>query len=242
MPQKIQLQQIALAADRPLVSDVSLTLRRGQVLALLGSSGSGKSLTCAAALDTGAVTRHSSFYCGESISVAGTRFHCANHKRHGAQTVTQALENSCNQSFIQSGARLGKEAFCSYFAAFGLREPTGIDLPNETRWTSVYNAEQMAEVDTNLYTAAFGQNESITPMQMAEKMSYNPAKILHLDKKGSLAPGMAADVVVIDPEAEYVIDPKEFVSKGKNTPFGGKKVKGKVMATVCGGKIVYEAE
>ncbi len=82
----------------------------------------------------------------------------------------------------------------------------------------------------------------ITPMQMAEKMSYNPAKILHLDKKGSLAPGMDADVVVIDPEAEYVIDPKEFVSKGKNTPFGGKKVKGKVMATVCGGKIVYEAE
>ena len=84
--------------------------------------------------------------------------------------------------------------------------------------------------------------EIITPMQMAEKMSYNPAKILHLDKKGSLAPGMDADVVVIDPEAEYVIDPKEFVSKGKNTPFGGKKVKGKVMATVCGGKIVYEAE
>ena len=53
---------------------------------------------------------------------------------------------------------------------------------------------------------------------------------------------MDADVVVIDPEAEYVIDPKEFVSKGKNTPFGGKKVKGKVMATVCGGKIVYEAK
>ena len=82
----------------------------------------------------------------------------------------------------------------------------------------------------------------LTLSQLVEKMSYNPAKILHLDKKGSLAPGMDADVVVIDPEAEYVIDPKEFVSKGKNTPFGGKKVKGKVMATVCGGKIVYEAE
>jgi len=84
--------------------------------------------------------------------------------------------------------------------------------------------------------------EIITPMQMAEKMSYNPAKILHLDKKGSLAPGMDADVVVIDPEAEYVIDPKEFVSKGKNTPFGGKKVKGKVMATVLRRQDVYEAE
>ena len=80
----------------------------------------------AAALDTGAVSKNSSFYCGESISVAGTRFHCANHKRHGAQTVTQALENSCNQSFIQIGARLGKEAFCDYFAAFGLRAPIGI--------------------------------------------------------------------------------------------------------------------
>ena len=62
-----------------------------------------KLITCAAALDAGAITKHSSFYCGESISVAGTRFHCANHKRHGAQSVTQALENSCNQSFIQSG-------------------------------------------------------------------------------------------------------------------------------------------
>lgn len=50
MPQKIQLEQISLTADRPLVSDVSFTLRRGQVLALLGSSGCGKSLTCAAAL------------------------------------------------------------------------------------------------------------------------------------------------------------------------------------------------
>ena len=92
-----------------------------------------KLITCAAALDTGAIGKHSSFYCGDSISVAGTRFHCANHKRHGAQTVTQALENSCNQSFIQIGARLGKEAFCDYFEAFGLRAPTGIDLPAEPK-------------------------------------------------------------------------------------------------------------
>ena len=77
------------------------------------------------------MSKNSSFYCGESISVAGTRFHCANHKRHGAQTVTQALENSCNQSFIQIGARLGKEAFCDYFAAFGLRAPTGIGPEGE---------------------------------------------------------------------------------------------------------------
>ena len=104
-----------------------------------------KLITCAAALDAGAITRNSSFYCGESISVAGTRFHCANHKRHGTQTVTQALENSCNQSFIQIGARLGKEAFCDYFAAFGLREPTGIDLEMATAVCAVVNGGKLMQ-------------------------------------------------------------------------------------------------
>lgn len=80
----------------------------------------------------------------------------------------------------------------------------------------------------------------VTPMQMAEKMSYNPAQILHLTNKGSLKPGKDADVVVIDPKESYVIDVKDFVSKGKNTPFQGKKVNGKVKVTICGGRVVYE--
>ena len=124
-----------------------------------------KLITCAAALDAGAITRNSSFYCGESISVAGTRFHCANHKRHGTQTVTQALENSCNQSFIQIGARLGKEAFCDYFAAFGLREPTGIDLPAEPKKSLYYTADRMGPVE--LASCAFGQSSKISYLEMA---------------------------------------------------------------------------
>ena len=124
-----------------------------------------KLITCAAALDAGAVTKNSTFYCGESISVAGTRFHCANHKRHGSQTVTQALENSCNQSFIQIGARLGKEAFCDYFAAFGLREPTGIDLPAEPRKSLYYTADRMGPVE--LASCAFGQSSKISYLEMA---------------------------------------------------------------------------
>lgn len=80
----------------------------------------------------------------------------------------------------------------------------------------------------------------LTPMQMAEKMSYNPAQILHLTNKGSLKPGKDADVVVIDPKESYVIDVKDFASKGKNTPFQGKKVNGKVKVTICGGRVVYE--
>ena len=124
-----------------------------------------KLITCAAALDAGAITKHSSFYCGESISVAGTRFHCANHKRHGAQSVTQALENSCNQSFIQIGGRLGREAFCDYFAAFGLREPTGIDLPAEPKKSLYYTADRMGPVE--LASCAFGQSSKISYMEMA---------------------------------------------------------------------------
>lgn len=124
-----------------------------------------KLITCAAALDSGAVSKTSTFYCGESISVAGTRFHCANRKRHGSQTVTQALENSCNQSFIQIGARLGKQAFCDYFAAFGLREKTGIDLPAEPKKSLYYTADRMGPVE--LASCAFGQSSKISYLEMA---------------------------------------------------------------------------
>lgn len=80
----------------------------------------------------------------------------------------------------------------------------------------------------------------LTMMQMAEKMSYNPAKVLGIDK-GRLQEGKVADIVVFDAKAEYAIDVNTFASKGKNTPFNGRKVKGKVMATICDGKIVYQA-
>ena len=81
----------------------------------------------------------------------------------------------------------------------------------------------------------------LTPMQMAERMSYAPAKILGLSDKGSVSRGMTADIVVFDPDKEYVIDPADFASKGKNTPFAGWKVKGKVKYTLVNGKVVYEA-
>ena len=80
----------------------------------------------------------------------------------------------------------------------------------------------------------------ITPMQMAEKMSWNPAKILGLHDRGSVSEGKIADVVIFDPEKEYTIDKNTFLSKGKNTPFHGRKVKGEVVCTIAGGRIVYE--
>ena len=80
----------------------------------------------------------------------------------------------------------------------------------------------------------------LTPMQMAEKTSYNPAKILGLDDKGAIAEGKIADVVVFNPTVEYVIDKNTFYSKGKNTPFHGRKVKGDIRYTLVEGNVVYE--
>lgn len=80
----------------------------------------------------------------------------------------------------------------------------------------------------------------LTPMQMAEKMSYNPARILGLSDKGSISEGKTADIVIFDPNAEYVIDKNTFFSKGKNTPFHGRKVKGEVIRTIAAGRTVYE--
>ena len=80
----------------------------------------------------------------------------------------------------------------------------------------------------------------LTPMQMAEKTSYNPAKILGLDDKGAIAEGKVADIVVFDPTKQYAIDKNTFLSKGKNTPFHGRKVKGEVAYTLVSGNVVYE--
>lgn len=124
-----------------------------------------KLITCAAALDAGAVGPADTFVCGPYLSVAGTRFHCANRKRHGVQTVTEALMNSCNQSLIQMGARLGKEAFCDYFAAFGLREATGIDLPAEPAKSLYYTADRMGPVE--LASCSFGQSSKVSYIGMA---------------------------------------------------------------------------
>ena len=78
----------------------------------------------------------------------------------------------------------------------------------------------------------------LTPMQMAAKMSYNPAKVLGIPK-GTLDEGKIADITIIDPDKEYTIDINTFESKGKNTPFDGYKVSGEVEYTILNGKVVY---
>ncbi|MGB9812366.1 MAG: dihydroorotase [Thermovenabulum sp.] len=79
----------------------------------------------------------------------------------------------------------------------------------------------------------------ISLSQMVEKMSLNPAKILNIDG-GTLKQGSFADITIIDPYIEWTVKKEEFLSKGKNTPFDGYKLRGKAIRTIVKGKEVYK--
>ena len=79
----------------------------------------------------------------------------------------------------------------------------------------------------------------LTLNQVVSKMSAMPARILKIDK-GDIRVGADADLAIVNLEEEYVINPDEFLSKSKNSPFKGFKVSGRVKYTICGGKIVYQ--
>ena len=71
------------------------------------------------------------------------------------------------------------------------------------------------------------------------RMTTNPADILHLPK-GRMSLGVDADLTIFDPDEEWTIDPEQFASKARNTPFAGRRVKGRVKYTIVQGKIIYQ--
>ena len=81
----------------------------------------------------------------------------------------------------------------------------------------------------------------LTLSELADKMSANPAAILNL-QGGRLEVGAPADLTIVDLNKVWTIDPKDFVSKGKNTPFAGREVYGRVKYTVVDGDIKYREE
>ena len=83
--------------------------------------------------------------------------------------------------------------------------------------------------------------EYLDMQSLVERMSLTPAKLLK-NGKGTLKEGAIADLVIADINEEYIIDSDKFLSKGKNTPFNGKKVRGKILYTLCNGKVVFKEE
>ena len=94
------------------------------------------------------------------------------------------------------------------------------------------------ETSVSLTLTELVEKGVLTPLQMAERMSYTPAQIIGSDR-GTLLPGRTADITIIDPAEEYVIDSSRFASLGKNTPFDGRTVRGRVRYTIAGGKVIY---
>ena len=73
-----------------------------------------------------------------------------------------------------------------------------------------------------------------------KRMTYTPASILRLSSKGRLSLGSDADITIFDPEEVWTIDPEQFASKARKTPFAGREVKGKVKYTIVGGNVIYQ--
>ena len=101
----------------------------------------------------------------------------------------------------------------------------------------------MVGLETSLALSLTGLYHSglLSLSRVIELMSASPAALLKLPK-GRIAPGDTADLVIFDPDEEWVIDKEQFASKGRNTPFHGYTVKGKVKYTVSNGIIIYQED
>ncbi len=128
-----------------------------------------KIITMAMALEEGNIGLNSSYYCGGSMNVLGrtSPLKCWKTAGHGPQNLTQAAMHSCNVAFVNIGLGVGAERFYDYIDAFGLFNPTGIDLSGEE--SSVWWTEDIFTDENNLSqlaAASFGQTFNITPIQM----------------------------------------------------------------------------
>ena len=95
-------------------------------------------------------------------------------------------------------------------------------------------------METSLAATLTALQGKMSLSRILEKMSVNPARILGIPG-GTLRQGTNADVVLFDPEKEWVVDPEKLHGKSKNTPFKGRKLKGKVVLTIFRGRVVYDA-
>ena len=130
-----------------------------------------KLVTATAALEEGITDTDNKgeFNCSGSIEIAGVRIKCWRYyKPHGAQTLREALMNSCNPVFISIGQKLGVHTYYSYLEKLGLLNKTGIDLPGEAG--SIFLKESKVG-PVELATISFGQRFEITPIQMCTAIS-----------------------------------------------------------------------
>ena len=123
-----------------------------------------KPITLAAALEEGLVNKNSTFNCTGSVKVGKWTIHCSKKAGHGLQSLEVAVGNSCNPAFINIGQRLGGEKFYEYMQAFGLTEPTGVDMIGETK--GIVSKTSLMNDAASLASYSFGQTFNVTPLEL----------------------------------------------------------------------------
>ncbi|NBH82920.1 peptidoglycan glycosyltransferase [bacterium C-53] len=122
-----------------------------------------KIITAAAGLEEQVVETGEDFYCPGYKIVEDRKIRCHKTRGHGAENFVQAVMNSCNPVFVETGLRLGADRFYGYFQKLGLLERTGIDLPGEAG-TIMHKKDNIGMVE--LATVSFGQSFQVTPVRL----------------------------------------------------------------------------
>ncbi len=201
-----------------------------------------KIITASMALELGVATEYSHFDCPGYRYIGKTRVSCHKKSGHGLQTFSKAIQNSCNCALMDMGLGVGNTNFLSYFNAFGLNEPTGIDLLGEAN--SIFHASsRFTEANKiELAVSSFGQTFKITPIQLITAISAvaNDGKLMqpyivkeYLDSDGNtikkVEPTMVRQVVS-EATSEIMCGVlEEVVSEGtgKNAYVKGYRIGGK---------------
>lgn len=201
-----------------------------------------KVITSSAALEEGITTpdKEGEFCCTGGIEIAGVRIKCWRYYRpHGAESLRQALMNSCNPVFIGLGQKIGKEKYYGYLKKFGFLDKTGIMLPGEAK--GIFLAENKVG-PVELATISFGQRFEVTPLQMVTAVSSVANGGVHVKprvvkeiidtKTGNKeeVPVETGERVVSEETANNVLSMMESVvaeGTGKNAQVAGFRVGGK---------------
>ena len=123
-----------------------------------------KPITLASGLEEGVINMNSTFNCTGSVKVGKWTIHCSKKGGHGLQTLEKAVGNSCNPAFINIGQRLGGETLYEYMKAFGLTEPTGVDMIGEAK--GIISKTSLMNDAASLASYSFGQTFNVTPLEL----------------------------------------------------------------------------
>ncbi len=202
-----------------------------------------KLITTSIALEEKIVTetdRAGEFACTGGIDIAGTYIKCWRYYRpHGAESLRQALMNSCNPVFIGLGQKVGVKKYYEYLRKFGLLYKTGIDLPGEAG--SIFLAEEKVG-PVELATLSFGQRFEITPIELITAVSgiANGGKLItprfvtaiidnETGERKQIEPVVKSDIISEDTASKVRDMMKSVVAEGtgKNAGVKGYEIGGK---------------